>query len=170
MAAKNRSPKKPVASERQAVARQEAARAPRHELAALPQAEPAFLAAEMGAGLGDENEPLVVRLDQLALQPALRQMALRLLEDFQTKRSEIQNNLREDGLTEEDLWTPGITETLSDSSEENEIQQYRLKLQHRADFLQAALEETLLAIEALKQTRAGALNTQRVDSGDRDTE
>ncbi len=108
----------------------------------------------MGASLDVDGCALPVRLRDLSLQPALGQLALRLLRDFGNKRAAMNDSLRREGLTEEDLWQPGITEVLTTSSTEEEIRRYRQKLQFRADFLEAALEETLLELEALCQARS----------------
>lgn len=119
----------------------------------LDDCERSPLAAEMGASLDVDSCALPVTLKDLSLQPALRQLALRLLRDFGNKRAAISEALRREDLTEEDLWKPGVSEALTSSSTEDEIRRYRLKLQFRADFLEAALEETLLELEGLSEAR-----------------
>jgi hypothetical protein len=92
----------------------------------------------------------------LALEPGLKQLALKLWRDFQTGRVSVEKSLQGAGLEKEDLWKPGISETLTTSSTNDEISRYRQKLQYRADFLEAALEETLLQLEGLENYRSGA--------------
>lgn len=127
-----------------------------------------YLGQEMGVSLDDDGSPLPVTLKELYLQPALMQLTLRLLEDFGAKRAEVGENLHKAGLTEADLWKPGITETLSTSSTPDEIDRYRLKLRFRADFLEAALEETLLELEELDQAKSTSVDTPAEAAGKAD--
>jgi hypothetical protein len=122
----------------------------------LDGAERTFLAPEFGAKLDESGEPLPVKISELALEPGLKQLALKLWRDFQTGRVSVEKSLQGAGLEKEDLWKPGISETLTTSSTNDEISRYRQKLQYRADFLEAALEETLLQLEGLENYRSGA--------------
>jgi hypothetical protein len=115
-----------------------------------------LLAPEFGAKLDESGEPLPVKFNELALDPGLKQLALKLWRDFQTGRGSVEKSLQGAGLDKEDLWKPGITETLTTSSTKGEIARFRQKLQFRADFLEAALEETLLQLEGLEQHHSGA--------------
>ncbi len=115
-----------------------------------------FLAPEFGAKLDESGEPLPVKINELAFDPGLKQLALKLWRDFQTGRVSVEKSLQGAGLDKEDLWKPGITETLTTSSTTDEIARYRQKLQFRADFLESALEETLLQLEGLEQYHLGA--------------
>lgn len=142
---------------------------PAKDAAAGPDvADRPYLGQEMGVSLDDDGSPLPVTLKELYLQPALMQLTLRLLEDFGAKRAEVGENLHKAGLTEADLWKPGISETLSTSSTPDEIARYRLKLRFRADFLEAALEETILELEELDQAKSTFAGTPAGTAGEAD--
>ncbi|MGF1641568.1 MAG: hypothetical protein ACFCUO_11525 [Rhodospirillales bacterium] len=116
----------------------------------LQAAATSFLAPEFGAKLDESGEPLPVRFSELSFDPGLKQLAAKLWRDFQGGRASVEKAIEGAGLGKEDLWKPGISETLTTSSSPDEIARYRQKLQFRADFLEAALEETLVQIEGLE--------------------
>lgn len=125
------------------------------------------LAQDMGASLDETGEAVLLTLQEISARPALQHLALRLFNDFRSRRAAIRESLRNEGLSEADLWAPGVSESVSAESSDEDIRRYRLKLQYRADFLKAALEETLQELDAVAAINrpTGPLDRQQAADG-----
>lgn len=124
----------------------------------------AFLAPEFGISLDDEGEPVSLTFRQFFRDPQLRQMGLRLWRQFQDYGVIDEKSLEKAGMTLDELAKPGMSEFITTSSTEEEVRRYRLKLEYRADLLEAVLQETLAELETLSRVRPADTPQEKGDA------
>lgn len=135
-----------------------------------PPGQRAFLGPEFGLDFDDDGEPVGLTLRQLFRDPELRQMGLRLWRQFQDYGVTDEKSLERAGMTLDELIKPGVSETLSTSSTPEEIRRYRMKLEYRADLLEALLDETLAELEGLAKMRPAQADAGEPGKAGEDTE
>lgn len=120
-----------------------------------PASEQEYLATELGHSVDHEGEPLGLDFPLLRRDAEFREFTMSLWRQFQATRT-MNSRAREldrEGLTEADLWEPGITEFLPTSSTPEQMRRYKQKLLFRANFLEAILTETIGELKKLDRAK-----------------
>jgi hypothetical protein len=120
-----------------------------------PASEQQYLAAELGHQVDQEGEPLGLDFPLLRRDAEFREFTLSLWRQFQATRtiSSQARELEQEGLSNADLWEPGITEFLPTSSTPEQLRRYKQKLLFRASFLEAVLTETIGELKKLDRAK-----------------
>lgn len=123
--------------------------------AAVPASQQGYLAAELGQPVDHEGEPLGLDFPLLRRDREWREFTLSLWRQFQATRTlnAQTRELEQEGLAAADLWEPGITEFLPTSSTPEQMRRYKQKLLFRANFLEAALTETVAELKKLDHAK-----------------
>lgn len=112
-----------------------------------------YLAAELGHTVDREAEPVGLNSIRARHDKALQDYALQLWRQVQhgrALRSELKG-LEREGLTADEIWAAGITETLPTSSTPDEVRRYKQKLLFRANVLEALLTGTVSELKRLSR-------------------
>jgi len=122
---------------------------------AIPASQQGYLAAELGQSVDHEGEPLGLVFPLLRHDREWREFTISLWRQFRATRSlnAQTRELEQEGLTTADLWEPGITEFLPTSSTPEQMRRYKQKLLFRANFLEAALTETVAELKKLDRAK-----------------
>jgi hypothetical protein len=121
----------------------------------VPASQQAYLAAELGHSVDNEGEPLGLDFPLLRRDSEFREFTMSLWRQFQASRT-LNSRVREleqEGLSNADLWEPGITEFLPTSSTPEQMRRYKQKLLFRATFLEAVLTETISELKKLDRAK-----------------
>lgn len=125
------------------------------KVANTPASQQEYLAAELGHSVDHEGEPLGLDFPLMRRDAEFREFTLSLWRQFQATRT-LNSRSREmdqEGLTNADLWEPGITEFLPTSSTPEQLRRYKQKLLFRATFLEAILTETIGELKKLDRAK-----------------
>jgi hypothetical protein len=120
-----------------------------------PASQQKYLAAELGHSLDHEGEPVGLDFPLLRRDEEFREFTMSLWRQFQASRT-LNSRVREleqEGLSNADLWEPGITDFLPTSSTPEQMRRYKQKLLFRATFLEAVLTETIGELKKLDRAR-----------------
>ena len=160
----------PKAPARKSAARKAAARKPASEPravvaqparaangAAAPKRTPRrkaklpFLAAELGQPVDHEGEPIGAGSRAAMSDTELQRYTLRLWQQMQSRRGVNTHGpaMERAGVTIDQIWTAGVTETLTTSSSPDDVRRYKQKLLFRANLLEAILTETVSELHRL---------------------
>jgi hypothetical protein len=158
--------KKSVSDDRQTGKAGDAASKPEAECEEGPMAEMAgaaraagqsgartFLVQELGGATVDGDEVVGIGFKDLFQDPQLRRMGIRLWKQMHGQDVVDETALKEASLTINDIFQPGLSECVTSSSTKEEIDRYRLKLEFRADMLEALLDQTIAELESLSHLR-----------------
>lgn len=85
--------------------------------------------------------------DDAELQRLLVQLCREYLERSSVSREKLEQTLEREDLKPADLWAPGLSETMTVGSTEEELTGYRKKLEFRVQLLLAILEASLDELE-----------------------
>lgn len=128
-----------------------------------PASEQEYLAAELGHSVDHEGEPLGLDFPLLRRDAEFREFTMSLWRQFQATRTmnSRARELEQEGLTNADLWEPGITEFLPTSSTPEQMRRYKQKLLFRASFLEAVLTETIGELKKLDRAKPLAAEDEK---------
>jgi hypothetical protein len=128
-----------------------------------PASEQEYLAVELGHSVDNEGEPLGLDFPLMRRDSEFREFTMSLWRQFQATRtiSSRARELEQQGLTNADLWEPGITEFLPTTSTPEQMRRYKQKLLFRASFLEAMLTETIGELKRLDRAKPMALEDDK---------
>jgi hypothetical protein len=135
--------------------RRRVANTPASQVASTPASQQEYLATELGHSVDHEGEPMGLDFPLLRRDTEFREFTMSLWRQFQASRT-LSNSVREleqEGLTQADLWEPGITEFFPTSSTPEQMRRYKQKLLFRASFLEAVLTETIAELKKLDRAK-----------------
>ena len=115
------------------------------------QPPPRYLATELGQPTDPDGEPIGAGSTMARSDSELQEYTLQLWRQMQSGRvvHRYTQAIERAGLTIDEVWAAGITETRTTSSTPDEMLRYRQKMLFRANLLEAMLAETVADLHRL---------------------
>lgn len=115
------------------------------------QPPPRYLATELGQPADPDGEPIGAGSTMARSDSELQEYTLQLWRQMQSGRvvHRYTQAIERAGLTIDEVWAAGITETRTTSSTPDEMRRYRQKMLFRANLLEAMLAETVADLHRL---------------------
>jgi hypothetical protein len=117
--------------------------------------QPEYLAAELGHTIDNEGEPIGLGNPLARNDAELQEFTHQLWRQAQSGR-QLRGQFKEmerEGITPDDFWAAGITETLPTTSTTEEVRRYKQKLLFRANVLEAILTETVAELKRIERVK-----------------